>query len=48
MTSISKKAYIDKLDDIVNECNNTYNKKNKMKHIDVKDNTYIKIQKHFC
>ena len=26
MTSISKKVYIDKLDYIVNECNNTYHK----------------------
>ena len=24
MTSVSKNAYIDKLDDIVNKCNNTY------------------------
>ena len=26
MTSISKNVYIDKLDDIVNKCNNTYHK----------------------
>ena len=37
--------YIDKLDDIVNECNNTYHRTTKMKPIDVKDNTYINIGK---
>ena len=41
MTAISKNVYIDKLDDIVNECNNTYHKTIKMKPVDVKDNTYI-------
>ena len=41
MTLISKNVYIDKLDDIVNEYNNTYHRKIKMKPIDVKDNTYI-------
>ena len=45
MTSISKNAYIDKLDDIVNEYNNTYHRTIKMKPIDVKDNTYINIGK---
>ena len=41
MTSISKNVYIDKLDDIVNEYNNTYHKTIKMKPVEVKDNTYI-------
>ena len=41
MTSISKSVYIDKLDDIVNECNNTCHRAIKMKPDDVKDNTYI-------
>ena len=41
MTAISKNAYIDKLDDIVNEYNNTYHRTIKMKPVDVKDNTYI-------
>ena len=41
MTSISKNVYIDKLDDIVNEYNNTYHRTIKIKHVDVKDNTYI-------
>ena len=39
MTSISKNVYIDKLDDIVDEYNNTYHTTIKMKPIDVKDNT---------
>ena len=41
MTSISKSAYIDKLDDIVDEYNSTYHTTIKMKPTDVKDNTYI-------
>ena len=41
MTSISKNVYIDKLDDIVKEYNNTYHTSIKMKPADVKDNTYI-------
>ena len=41
VTSISKNVYIDKLDDIVDEYNNTYHRTIKMKPIDVKDNTYI-------
>ena len=45
MTSISKNVYIDKLDDIVNEYNNTYHTTTKMKPIDVKDNTYINTSK---
>ena len=35
MTSISKNVYIDKLDNIVNEYNNTYHKTIKMKPVDV-------------
>ena len=38
MTSISKNVYIDQLDDIVDEYNNTYHTTIKMKPIDVKDN----------
>ena len=41
MTSISKNVYIDKLDDMVNEYNNTYHRTVKMKPVDVKDNAYI-------
>ena len=49
MTSISKNVYIEKLDDIVDEYKNT-NKNTKqrtikIKSIDVKDNTYINIDK---
>ena len=45
MTSISKTVYIDKLDDIVNECNIAYHRTIKMKLINVKDNIYINIDK---
>ena len=45
MTSISKNVYIDKLDDIVGEYNNTYHTTIKMKPIDVKNNTYINTSK---
>ena len=45
MTAISKNVYIDKLDDIVNEYNNTYHRTIKMKTVDVKDNTYIDFKK---
>ena len=44
-TSVSKNVYNNKLDDIVNEYNNTYHRKIKMKPTDVKDNTYININK---
>ena len=39
MTSISKNVYINKLDDIVDEYDNTYHTTIKMKPIDVKDDT---------
>ena len=45
MPSISKNVYIDKLDNIINECNNTYHRTIKMKPVDVKDNTYIDFKK---
>ena len=45
MTSVSKDVYIDKLDDIVNEYNNTYHRTVKMKIVDVKDNKYIDFDK---
>ena len=45
MTAISKNVYIDKLDDIVDEYNNTYHRSIKMKPIDVKDSTYIDFEK---
>ena len=45
MTSISKNVYIDKLDVIINEYNNTYHRTIKIKPIDVRDNTYINTGK---
>ena len=43
MTAISKNMYIDKLDDIVNEYNNTYHRTIKMKPTGVNANKYINI-----
>ena len=43
MTSISKNVYIDKLDYIVDEYNNTKHRTIKMKPIDVKGKTYIDL-----
>ena len=43
--AISKNVYIDKLDDIVNEYNNTHHRTIKMKPVDVKNNTYIDFKK---
>ena len=45
MTSISKNVYIDELDDIVNKCNNKYQRTIKMKPLDVKSMTYIDSSK---
>ena len=45
MTSVSKNVYIDKLDDIVDEYNNTYHRTIQMKPVDVKNNTYIDFEK---
>ena len=45
MTTVSKNVYIDKLDDIVDEYNNTYHRSIKMKPINVKYNTYIDFEK---
>ena len=44
-TSISKNVYIDKLDDIVNEYNNTYHRTFNMNPVDVKNNTHIDFDK---
>ena len=41
MTLVSKYVYIDKLDDIVGEYNNTYHRAIKMTPVDVENNTYI-------
>ena len=45
MTSLSKNVYIEELNDIVNEHNNTCYRKIKMKVVDVKDNAYINSSK---
>ena len=45
MTLVSKNVYINKLDDIVNKYKNTYHSTIKMKHVDVKPNTYIDSSK---
>ena len=44
MTGV-KNVYINKLDDIVNEYNNTYHRTIKMKPVDVEDDTYIDFKK---
>ena len=41
LTSVSKNAYIDKLNDVVKKYNNTYHSPTKMKPADVKTNSYI-------
>ena len=41
MTSVSKNKYIDKLDEILNKCNNTYHSTVKMKTVDVNSGIYI-------
>ena len=43
MVSVSNNVYIDKLDAIANEYNNTYHSAIKMKPVNVKSNTYIQI-----
>ena len=45
MASISKNVYIDQLDDIVNEYNNTYHSTIKMKPVDIKPSSYIHSSK---
>ena len=37
--------YIEKTDDIVNKCNNTYDSTIEMKPVDVKSNTYVNFSK---
>ena len=45
MTSISKNVYIDKLDDAVHKCNNTYHITIRMKPIDVRSNSCTLVNK---
>ena len=44
MTSISKNVYIDKLDDVVNEYNNTYHITFRKKPVDLEKNAYINFK----
>ena len=45
MNAISKKVYIDKLDDKVHKYNNRYHSRIKMELVDVKTGTYIDSNK---
>ena len=45
VASISKNTYIDKLDYIVNEYNNTHHRASRMKPVDVKNNIYVDSNK---
>ena len=45
MTSISKNVYIDKLDEIINKCNNTYHSTIEMKPTNVKKHESILVKK---
>ena len=44
MTSMWKNGYINKLNDLVDECSNTYHRAIKMKPIDVKSSTYFDFE----
>ena len=44
MTLVSKNVYINKLDDMVNKCNNIYHSTIKMKPVDVKSSTYTDFE----
>ena len=45
MISVSTNVYIDKLDNIVSKCNNTYHKTINMRPLDVRSSTYIDFDK---
>ena len=45
MIYVSKNVYMDELDDIVGEYNNTFHRTITMKPVDVQDNTYIDFNK---
>ena len=45
MTSVSQNVFIEKLNDIVGEYNNTYHRIIEIKSIDIKDNTYIDFKR---
>ena len=45
MTLVSKDVYIDKLDEVAGDYNNTYHRAIKMESVDVKDDRYIDFKK---
>ena len=45
MTLVSKDVYIDKLDEVADDYNNTYHRAIKMESVDVKDDRYIDFKK---
>ena len=45
MALVSKKVYIDKLEDIVNKYSNTYHSTIKMEPVNIKANTYLDSSK---
>ena len=45
MNLLSKNVHIDKLDDIVNKCNNKYHRIIKIKPVDVKPSIFIDFDK---
>ena len=45
MTSVSQNVFIEKLNDIVGEYNNTYHRTIEIRSIDIKDNTYIDFKR---
>ena len=45
MTSVSQNVFIEKLNDIVGEYNNTYHRTIQIRSIDIKDNTYIDFKR---
>ena len=45
MNLLSKNVHIDKLDDTVNKCNNTYHRIIKIKPVDVKPSIFIDFDK---
>ena len=45
MALISINVYVDELDDMIDQYNNTHHRRIKMKAVDVKDNAYIESSK---
>ena len=47
MTTISKNVYFNVLNDIIDNYNNTYNKTIKIKHIDVKSDSFVEYNEEY-